>query len=181
MAKYSLEPAFVCAKELIRQIIKASVELENEWFFFDGAFTSKITIEENEFNSWLHENFVVIYNGQIIAYFEASWDRPMDIISGFRFILFQKSSQLIIVKAMFDYLDYLFVNRGCQAFNWSVAKLNIHAYKIYEKFIKNYCGHVVGERHHAQKSYSGKISDIVLYEITKEEYFIWKNNRRKKS
>jgi hypothetical protein len=68
----------------------------------------------------------------------------------------------------------LFVNRGCQAFNWTVALQNEHALKQYERFIQDYAGHKVGIRHHAQKSYAGKISDINLYELTHDEYFDWK-------
>jgi hypothetical protein len=81
----------------------------------------------------------------------------------------------IAVKAFFTYLDYLFVNRGCQVFNWTVALQNEHALEQYQRFITNYCGHKVGTRRHAQKSYTGKISDINLYEITRGEYFDWKN------
>ncbi len=33
----------------------------------------------------------------------------------------------------------------------------------------------VGIRHYAQKSYTGKISDSCLYEITQEEYTDWKH------
>jgi hypothetical protein len=80
-----------------------------------------------------------------------------------------------------SYLDYLFVNRGCQVFNWTAAFQNEHAIKQYERFIKDYCGHKVGIRHYAQKSYTGKVSDINLYEITRREYFNWKGrNFRKK-
>ncbi|GMO27997.1 MAG: hypothetical protein Ta2B_08580 [Termitinemataceae bacterium] len=63
------------------------------------------------------------------------------------------------------------------ALNWIVAHQNEHAMKQYERFVENYCGHKVGVRHYAQKSYTGKISDITLYEITKEEYFRWKENK----
>lgn len=32
-------------------------------------------------------------------------------------------------------------------------------------------GHRVGKRHYGQKNYAGEISDVILYEITKEEYY----------
>jgi RimJ/RimL family protein N-acetyltransferase len=83
----------------------------------------------------------------------------------------------MVAKAFFTYLDYLFENRGCQAFNWTVALQNEHALKQYERFVKDYCGHKVGTRHYAQKSYTGTISDINLYELTREEYFDWKRRK----
>ena len=102
----------------------------------------------------------------------------LDIISGFRFILFDKEKSRTGVKAFFEYLDYLFIKRGCNAFNWIVAEKNIHAYNLYEKFIKKYMGHKIGKRHFGQKSYAGIVSDVYLYEITKDEYFEWKNKQK---
>lgn len=132
---YSLENAYSVKFELERQIIKASTNIENEWFFADGAFTAESTLETSP-NTWLHENFVVISDREIIAYFEATWTRPVDIISGFRLVLFNKSKSLIATKAFFEYLNYLFEIRGCNAFNWIVAEKNTHAFLLYEKFIK---------------------------------------------
>jgi hypothetical protein len=80
----------------------------------------------------------------------------MDIITGFRTINFDRKHSCMIVHAFFMYLDYLFVNRGCHVFNWTVALQNEHALKQYERFIRNFCGHKVGTRHYALKSYTGK-------------------------
>ena len=171
---YKLEPAFTVAPGLSRKLIQAGRELENQWFFSDGAFTENGIIEHQP-NTWINENFVVIDDSGIIAYFCATWSRPLDIISGFRLILFDKKKSMTGVNAFFEYLDYLFTKRGCNAFNWTVAEKNTHAYQLYEKFINKYMGHRIGKRHYAQKSYSGIISDIYLYEITKDEYFAWKD------
>ena len=176
---YSLEPAFLFSTELIRLIAKAGTDPVNEWFFYDGAFTSTTNLEIGSINTWVNENFVVIQNRTIVAYFEGRWNRPLDIFSNFRVILFDKSKTIVFWNALYDYFDYLFQCRNCQALNWSVALKNGHAYRIYEHFIKHSCGHRVGIRHHAQKSYTGQISDIVLYEITRDEYFAWKKKKTK--
>jgi hypothetical protein len=140
-------------------------------FFYDGAHNSANALEYNSSNTWLHENMVAIsHDKEIFAYFEGNWSRPMDIISGFRTIHFGNKYSIAMVKAFFSYLDYLFVNRGCKVFNWMVALQNVTALAQYERFIRDYCGHKVGTRHYAQKSYTGKISDINLYEITLGEY-----------
>jgi hypothetical protein len=80
----------------------------------------------------------------------------------------------VFIQALFAYFDFLFGNRGCHVFNWTVALQNEYALEQYERFVKDHCGHKVGTRYHAQKSYTGKISDINLYEMTSEEYFDWK-------
>ena len=151
--------------------------MENQWFFSDGAFSENGIIEHQP-NTWLYENFVVLDDECIIAYFCATWSRPLDIIISFRLILFEKSKAVIMGNAFFEYLDYLFVNRGCKAFNWTVAEKNEHAYRLYEKFIKKYMGHRIGKKHYGQKSYAGVVSDIYLYEITKDEYFNWKQKNK---
>lgn len=174
---YKLEPAFAVAPGLTRKLVLAGKDLENQWFFTDGAFTETGIIEHQP-NTWINENFVVLDEEGIIAYFCATWSRPLDIISGFRLILFEKEKVVIAVKAFFEYLEYLFIKRGCKAFNWIVAEKNEHAYNLYEKFIKKYMGHKIGKRHFGQKSYTGIVSDIYLYEITRKEYFNWKNKQK---
>jgi len=84
-----LIPAAYVAQDLSRKIMAATLDVENEWFFYDGAFNFTANIETSV-NTWLHENFVAVYNGEIFAYFEGIWTRPLDIISGFRTINFKK-------------------------------------------------------------------------------------------
>ena len=176
---YSIEPAYLVQNELTRLIIKAGTDPVNKWFFTDGAFTPDSQLERTP-NTWMHENFVVIENKQVLAYFEAFWNKPLNIITSFRMIFFEKDKANTIVKALFQYFEYLFISRGCKAFNWIVAEKNYHAHRIYEKFIKKYYGHKVGMRHNGQMAYNGEISDVYLYEITQEEYMKWKNKENSK-
>jgi hypothetical protein len=172
---FTLEPAVAFAQPLNYLIMKATFDPANEWFFYDGAYNGTNVLEQGMSNTWLYEYFVAINEkNEIFAYFEGQWQRPIDIINGFRTIHFGEKYSRMATKAFFTYLDYLFVNRGCKVFNWMVALQNEHALEQYERFIKIYCGHKVGTRHRAQKSYTGKISDINLYELTHEEYFDWK-------
>jgi hypothetical protein len=172
---FTLEPAAAYAQQLNYLIMKATFEPANEWFFYDGAHSGANVLEQNMSNTWLHECFVAVSEKQeLFAYFEGQWQRPMDIINGFRTINFKPDAAGMFIRALFAYFDYIFVNRGCQVFNWTVAFQNEYALRQYERFINQHCGHRVGTRHYAQKSYTGKTSDINLYEITREEYFDWK-------
>ena len=178
---FTLEPAAAYAPQLNYLIMRATLDIANEWFFYDGAHNGANTLELNMSNTWLYENVVAISDdNELFAYLEGQWLRPMDIISGFRMIHFDSRHPLLMAKAFFGYLDYLFVNRGCRVFYWMVALQNESALVQYERFVRDYCGHKVGIRHHAQKSYTGKISDINLYELTADEYFEWKERRLKK-
>ena len=173
---FTLEPAAAYSSQLNYLIMKATLDTANEWFFYDGAHNGINSLEQNMSNTWLYENFAAVSGDNVLfAYLEGQWLRPMDIITGFRMIHFGGKYNYMMTKALFSYLDYLFINRGCNAFNWMVALQNKSALVQYERFVEKYCGHKVGIRHYAQKSYTGKISDIILYEITMEEFFKWKN------
>src|SRR5574344_239920 len=172
---YSIEPAFTVASVLARKLTLAGMNIENQWFFSDGAFIENEIVDRKS-NIWINENFVVIEDNMIIAYFNATWNRPLDIISSFRLILFDKKKSILMAKAFFEYLDYLFIKRGCKAFNWTVAEKNKHAYLLYEKFIHKYMGHKIGKRHYSQKSYTGLISNSILYDITHHQYMKWKKD-----
>lgn len=175
-----LVPASFCLNELTKKIMVATLDVENEWFFTDGAFNTSTSFEQpGSCNTWLYERYVSIYNKEIIAYFDGMWSRPIDIIANFRAINFNRKYGRLFVVSILKYLDYLFINRGCRVFNWSVALQNEYALQQYERFIKKHCGSRVGKRTHAQKSYTGKISDVYLYEITCEDYFEWKNRQNR--
>ena len=174
--KYTLVPASFVRNELVQLIIQAGNDPVNKWFFTDGSFSPDSQLECVP-NTWQHENFVVMANNQILAYFEAYWSKPLDIITSLRIIFFEKNKAACIGMAIFEYFEYLFVIRGCKALNWIVAEKNYHAYRIYEKLIKNYFGHRVGIRHRGQMAYNGEVSDVILYEITQEEYLDWKSKK----
>lgn len=165
-----LKNACLFKKYLIDKILEASYDKENEWFFPDGAFDAAV-LDADTTNTWYKENFVVIYKEKLVGYIEGFWNRPLDIISSLRIICFDKSKGLVMTKACFNYFDYLFMKRGCQVINWTVAEKNVHAKKIYDKFVNIMHGRCIGKRSRGQKSYFGEFSDIYLYEVTKENYF----------
>lgn len=175
---YSLEPAYSVRNQLIRELLKASINPVNQWFFTDGAFSAEQMVEIQP-NTWLKEDFVVVSNNRIIAFFSSQWNKPLQVILSLRIIFFDKRESVKCVKAVFDYFEYLFISRGCHVINWLVADKNEHAKKIYNKFIKNYFGRVVGHRSRGQMSYKGEISDVTLYEITLKEYLNWRNGIKK--
>jgi hypothetical protein len=158
-----LIPASFCLNELTKKIMTATLDVKNEWFFADGAFNTVTSFEQpGACNTWLYERYAAVYNKEITAYLDGAWSRPVDIIASFRAINFNPKYGRLFALSIFKYWDYLFVNRGCMAFNWSIALQNEYALHQYEHFIACHRGRKVGMRTHAQKSYTGKISDIYL-------------------
>lgn len=110
---FNLEPAAYFAPQLNRKIIAASFDATSEWFFFDGASNST-SLDQNGCNTQMYEKFVAVTKGEIFAYFEGIWTRPLVIITSFRLINFNKEHPYTSVIAFFEYLDYLFV---CHSMN----------------------------------------------------------------
>ncbi len=171
---YSLEPAYAVRNKLVRALLKAGTNPENQWFFTDGAFIPDQMIEYQP-NTYQKDDFAVISDNKIIAFFSAQWNKQLQIIVGFRIICLNSSKSMEMSKAIFTYFDYLFVARGCKVLNFLVADKNVHAKNIYDKFTTKYFGHVTGHRTRGQMSYTGEISDVTTYEVTCDEYFAWKN------
>jgi len=177
--QFEFIPASFILDRLLEKISSVSLNLENDWFFYTGAFEAPVGTEAG-INTWLHENFVITCDGEIIGYFEGHWDRSRDVIMGRRCINLSKNKSIIFVHSVFKYFDYLFECRGCMALNWCVALQNRHATLQYDRLVENYCGQRIGITHDSQRSFTGQISDCILYEITRDEYFEWKQRGYKK-
>ena len=76
---FSIEPAYTVSSELMRQLTRASTNIVNQWFFLEGTFSTLAKIIQTS-DTWYYENFVVIADKHIIAYFEGEWARPLNII-----------------------------------------------------------------------------------------------------
>ena len=171
---YSIEPAYLVYNELVNKLMEASRRKENQWFFTSAAFSPESCLDLTA-DTGKHENFVVIERKEIIAYFTACWDKALNVLDGFSIIFFNENKSLVATKALFQYLDYVFIVRGCNVLSWLVAEKNEKALNIYRRFVKHYCGREIGKKTRGQKGYSGEISDIIFFEITKEQYINCKN------
>ena len=169
----SLQPAYLFWQKLARLLFKASVDLENKWFFIESGFNIQSLDRIGNFS--LAENFVVMDDEKIIAYIEGFWKPSLKVMEHFRFILFEKSYSMNFMSILFKYLDYLFLTRGCDVFNWSVAKQNTHALKLYNTITKCCGGKQIGQYTRILKSYDGEVSDSILFELTKEDYLKYYN------
>ena len=174
---YFLDNSYKYYNDLARLLLKCSTDLKNQWFFTDGTFNMEIELERAP-NTWLHENFIVGDGNKIIGYFTANWRRPLDIIENLRIISFSDDNPLYIAKAFMEYLDYLFMNRGCKSVNWIVPMNDVYLSRISNKFIKRKCGNLTGIKTSYTISYSGEVSDAMLFELSLEQYMLGKTKLR---
>lgn len=170
----SLQPAYLFWPRLARLLFKASVQPENKWFFIESGFNVQTLDKIGNFS--ISENFVVVDDDKIVAYIEGFWKHSLRVIEHFRFISFDNSYSMNFMSIFFDYIDYLFQIRGCDVFNWSVAKANIHALKLYKTITKCCGGRQIGQYTRILKSYDGEVSDSILFEMTREDYLKYYNS-----
>ena len=112
---FTLEPAAAFAPQLNYLIMKATLDVANEWFFYDGAHNGANALEINMSNTWLNENVIAISEEkEILAYFEGQWLRPMDIITGFRVIHFGGKHTFMAVKAFYGRRAGNFYRTHCE-------------------------------------------------------------------
>ena len=83
---YSLESVYLVRNELIRLIMKAGTKKENKWFFTNSSFLPEEQIERIP-NTWNNDNYVVVCDTKIVAYFEAIWNKVLNVVVSFRNLL----------------------------------------------------------------------------------------------
>lgn len=63
--------------------MKSGTKKENKWFFNNGSFLPEEQIERIP-NTWNNDNYVVVCDTKIVAYFEATWNKVLNVVVCFR-------------------------------------------------------------------------------------------------
>ncbi len=170
---YSIEPSYVLADGICKELANASTKINNKWYFSGTGFNASNIDRNGDFS--VTENFAIVSDKKIIAYIESRWLRSIKVLVDFKIILFDDTKKISFVDAVLSYFEYVFISRGCDVITFDVAEKNSSLVKLCSKLSSKYFGHKCGVKTRNLKSLNGEISDAILYEITKEEYFNWKN------
>ncbi|MBQ3641825.1 hypothetical protein II906_07890 [bacterium] len=171
---YSIEPSYVLADGVCKELVNASKLYENRWYFSEEGFNASRIDRTGDFS--VSENFAVVSDKKIIAYIEARWLKNLKVLVDFKIILFDLKKKLSFVDSVLSYFEYVFVSRGCDVITFDVPEKNTFLARLCQNFTSKYFGHKCGMKTRNIKSINGEISDAILYEITKEEYSCWKNS-----
>lgn len=170
---YSIEPSYILADGICKELVRASKSIVNKWYFSEAGFNASSIDRTGDFS--VYENFAVVSDKKVIAYIESRWLKNLKVLVDLKVILFDENKKISFVDSVFSYFEYVFISRGCDVITFDVAEKNVSFMKLCSKFSKKYFGHKCGVKTRNIKSINGEISDAILYEITKEEYFSWKN------
>lgn len=128
-------------------------------------------------DTWSSLQIVSVKNGKVIGYFKARIDRDTRNITYLAIMNFYDVNY-IFAKDFRTFLIDLFDKYKYNKVSFSVVKGN-PIEKMYDKYIKQYGGRIVGTKIDETRLYDGEFYDEKLYEITRKEYLITKINEIK--
>ena len=172
---YSIEPSYVLADGICKELANASTKINNKWYFSGTGFNASNIDRNGDFSAT--ENFAIVSDKKIIAYIESRWLRSLKVLVDFNIILFDDSKKISFVDAVLSYFEYVFISRGCDVITFDVADKNVPLVNLCSKFSSKYFGHKCGIKTRNIKSINDEVSNAILYEITKEEYLEWKKTK----
>lgn len=119
-------------------------------------------------SSWNQLDFVSMKNNEIIGFLSAKIDRGNDSVSSLRIINFYEMN-LTFSKDFHQFLTDLFTKFNFRKICFSVVIGN-PAEKMYDKYIREYSGRIVGTYKEEVKLYDGKYYDFKVYELFKNDF-----------
>lgn len=167
-----LEPAIKYANELIW-------EFEKIWFddkykyYVNAPFYSEFEIYEDSCEN--HQFASVLYRN-VLGYIGYSIDRAANIVYDLNIINFSDNKGTFGIDVM-QAIDDIFYRFNFDKIEFSVFIGN-PAEKMYDKFIKMTGGRIVGTYKQHQKLTDGKLYDMKMYELFKENYIDTFKGRR---
>lgn len=120
-------------------------------------------------DSWSHLEFVSVdKNNNVLGFLSARIDRHADSISSLRAINFHDLNYTFS-KDFHQFIRDLFEKFNFRKINFSVVVGN-PAEKMYDKYINQYKGRVVGIYKEDVRLFDGNYYDFKLYEIMRSDY-----------
>lgn len=162
----TLELAIIHENQLRDRMLDALMKDKNKYYFTNGYHEYDFAVSKN---SWNDLEMVSIKDGQILGYMGAYIRRQSNHISSL-YIINLGEFNYTFSKDLRTFICDLFENYNFNKINFTVVIGN-PIEKMYDKYVKQYGGRIVGYRKNEVKLIDGKLYDDKIYEITKEDYF----------
>lgn len=132
---------------------------------------------ENNSN-WYKEEYVSVDSqGNVNGHFHARIDRNTRGVASISAINFDKNSNGVIFAMDFKkFIDKLFLERNYYRISFCVITKN-PIMKMYDKFIRNYKGKVVGTFTFSERLSDGRLYDCKHYEMFRKDYILASKRR----
>lgn len=141
------------------------------------VYFSEFKVSED---SWDTHQFVSVYSGRVIGYIGYDINRRTNNIDNLNAIHFDddnESNNTFFGVTLMNVIKNIFEVFHFNKLNFSVLIGN-PVEKSYDRLIEEFGGRIVGYREKHCKLYDGTYCDEKLYEITSEQYFANKKNRK---
>lgn len=138
---------------------------EKYMFYNNGCFYQDFETLENTLDG---HQFVSVINGTVIGFIGYSIDRVGNIVYDFNAINFS-DNKIAFSKDLVQAVDEVFTKFNFNKIEFEVLKGN-PAEKMYDKFIKQCGGRIVGTYTDHVQLIDGKLYDCKMYELFKKNY-----------
>jgi hypothetical protein len=166
-----LQPAYLYKDILYKYKSKIAFDERYKFYEYDTYVDYDIITDRN---SWECIQLVSVDNNDnIIGYFKADINRHVYYVCGLAIINFTPKTNLIFAKDLKQFFLDLFNKYNFNKITFRVVIGN-PIEKMYDKLVSNYGGRIVGIYKNNTKLWDGKIYDVKLYEIMKEDFCIFK-------
>ena len=161
-----LKQAILYEEQLKRKYIEASCDDYFKFYFSSSCREFSLKIHDNDY--WTIQMVSVDKNDNIIGFISVDMNNDSKVAKYFGIINFTKKPNIIFAMDVIRFLRDLRDRHNASKFEFT-AFVDGSAERMYQKFIKNHGGRVVGTYKNSTKLIDGKYYDSRMFEIMRED------------
>ena len=151
---------------------------EKYQYYFGDSRRGDFQIQEDS-NGYVNHAFAVLdVNNALIGVISYSIDVTAKVAKWFGAINFSDTTanKLTFSKALYQVITECFTKFGCEVVEWQVIQGN-PVEKGYDRVCTRVGGKIAGILHRRALDLQGNIHDVKIYEILREDFLNWYNNK----
>ena len=162
-------------EDALKKKIASTMYNEKYKFFNFNSYYDKFELKTSNIG-WSSLQCVSVVDGEVIGYMYVSINQECNYFDSIGIINFS-DNKIVFGRDLYEFFDRIFSREDMFKLCFKVAVGN-PIEPTYDKFINKYGGRIVGTYKNHIKLFDGKLYDMKMYEITREQYL--KNKERRK-
>jgi hypothetical protein len=162
-----LQPAYLYKDDLYKYKSKVALDERYKYWEYDTEIMFEIKVDNSSWN--IHQLVSVDKDNNLIGYFAANVNRQVYYINSLSVINFTSKSNYIFANDLKQFFLDLFNKYNYNKVTFNVVVGN-PVEQMYDRLVNNYGGRIVGYYKNHTKLWDGKLYDVKLYEILKENF-----------
>ena len=173
----SIVNAKLYEEEIRRKMWEIAYEPEYQYYFGDTS-RNNFEIQEDSIGSVNRAFAVLDADEKLIGVISYNMDTTAKVAMWFGAINFSgtSASKLTFSKALYQVITDCFIKFGCEVIEWRVIRGN-PVEKGYDRVCARVGGKIAGVLHRRAFDLQGNVHDVKIYEILREDFLNWYDNR----